>query len=44
MHETGDPLLDGPVAPLPGSRLNLTDAVSAGEPTVVAGEGVALGS
>ena len=44
MRETGDPLLDGPVAPRPGARLNRTDAVSPGEPTVVAGEGVALGA
>jgi arylsulfatase A-like enzyme len=40
MRETGDPLLDGPVAPLPGSRLNHPDAVSAAEPTIVAGDGV----
>jgi arylsulfatase A-like enzyme len=36
MRETGDPLIDGPVVPLPGSELNLPDAVSPSEPTVIA--------
>jgi N-sulfoglucosamine sulfohydrolase len=32
MHETGDPLLDGPVVPPPGVELNEPDQRSAGEP------------
>lgn len=38
MRETGDPLLDGPVAPAPGTLLNQADALSPSEPTIVAGE------
>jgi N-sulfoglucosamine sulfohydrolase len=35
MRETDDPLLDGPIEPLPGSRINLPHHVSADDPTVV---------
>jgi N-sulfoglucosamine sulfohydrolase len=35
MVETGDPLLDGPVEPLPGSALNRVDQRSPQDPTVV---------
>jgi N-sulfoglucosamine sulfohydrolase len=34
MRETGDPLLEGPIAPPPGVRINLPDQRSALEPTV----------
>jgi arylsulfatase A-like enzyme len=34
MRATGDPLLDGPVAPPPGAELNLPDQRSPSEPTV----------
>jgi N-sulfoglucosamine sulfohydrolase len=37
MRETGDPLLDGPVRPPSGARVNLPDQVSPSEPTVTAG-------
>jgi N-sulfoglucosamine sulfohydrolase len=37
MSETADPLLDGPVAPPPGARINLPDQRSPSEPTVTAG-------
>jgi N-sulfoglucosamine sulfohydrolase len=36
MRETGDPLLDGPVAPAPGAEFNDPDQVSPGEPTHIA--------
>ena len=36
MRETGDPLLDGPVAPAPGSQLNLPSQRSPDDPTVTA--------
>lgn len=36
MHETGDPLLDGPVQPPPGARINLPSQVSPDEPLFVA--------
>jgi N-sulfoglucosamine sulfohydrolase len=36
MRETGDPLLDGPVAPPPGAEYNLPDQLSADEPTRIA--------
>jgi N-sulfoglucosamine sulfohydrolase len=42
MRETGDPLLDGPIEPLPGSRLNLPHHVSADDPAVVVGDRVLL--
>jgi arylsulfatase A-like enzyme len=32
MHDTGDPLLDGPVAPPPGAEINDPDSRSAGDP------------
>jgi N-sulfoglucosamine sulfohydrolase len=35
MHDTADPLLDGPVAPPPGAEINLPDQVSPNDPTVV---------
>jgi hypothetical protein len=35
MRETDDPLLDGPVPPLPGSALNRTDQVSPDDPVDV---------
>ena len=34
-RETGDPLLDGPVEPLPGSALNRVDQRSPDDPTYV---------
>jgi len=34
MRETGDPLLEGPIAPPPGAEINLPDQVSPSEPTV----------
>ena len=34
MRETADPLLDGPVAPPPGAKINLPDQISPLEPTV----------
>jgi arylsulfatase A-like enzyme len=37
MRDTGDPLLDGPVAAPPGVRLNRQDQVSAEEPTYTVG-------
>jgi hypothetical protein len=36
MRETGDPLLDGPVDPVPGARLNHPDQRSPDDPTFVA--------
>ena len=33
---TADPLLDGPIAPPPGARVNLPDQRSPSEPTVTA--------
>jgi N-sulfoglucosamine sulfohydrolase len=36
MRETADPLLDGPIAPPPGARVNLPDQRSPSEPTVTA--------
>jgi hypothetical protein len=36
MRMTGDPLLQGPVAPPSGAHYNHPDARSAGEPTLVA--------
>lgn len=36
MRDTRDPLLDGPVAPPPGARINLPDQVSPAEPTIAA--------
>ena len=36
MRETEDPLLNGPVAPLPGSALNTPDQRSPSDPTVTA--------
>jgi N-sulfoglucosamine sulfohydrolase len=36
MRDTGDPLLDGPIAPPPGAEFNLVDQVSASEPTHIA--------
>jgi len=44
MRETSDPLLDGPVAPRPGSRRNLPGALSATEPTVLAGDDAVVGA
>jgi N-sulfoglucosamine sulfohydrolase len=41
MEETSDPLLDGPVAAPAGARINAQDQVSAEEPTVTVGAGVA---
>ena len=35
MHETGDPLLDGAVAPLPGSELNHPAQRSPADPTMI---------
>ena len=35
MRETSDPLLDGPVEPLPGTALNAPDQVSPDDPTFV---------
>jgi hypothetical protein len=32
MRGTGDPLLDGPVAPPPGAEVNDPDFMSAGDP------------
>jgi arylsulfatase A-like enzyme len=40
MERTGDPLLDGPVPPPPGTRINAQDQVSANEPTFTAGSHV----
>jgi len=34
MRETADPLLDGPVAPPPGAKINLPDQISPLEPTL----------
>ena len=42
MRETADPLLDGPVAPPPGARVNAQDQRSAGEETSVAGSGAGV--
>jgi arylsulfatase A-like enzyme len=36
MAETGDPLLDGPVEPLPGAAINTPDQLSPDDPTSVA--------
>jgi N-sulfoglucosamine sulfohydrolase len=36
MRDTSDPILDGPIAPPPGARLNLPDQISPSEPTVTA--------
>jgi hypothetical protein len=36
MRETGDPLLDGPVAPPPGAEFNTPDQRSPSEPTLTA--------
>ena len=36
MRDTADPLLDGPVEPLPGSRLNRVDQISPDDPMEVA--------
>ncbi len=36
MRETDDPLLDGPIEPLPGSALNRTDQRSPDDPTFIA--------
>jgi len=33
MRDTGDPLLDGPVAPPPGAEINEPDQRSAADPT-----------
>lgn len=35
MHETQDPLLDGPIDPLPGSQLNRPDQRSPDDPTFI---------
>jgi hypothetical protein len=35
MHETGDPLLHGPVQPPPGAEINTPDQRSPSEPTIV---------
>ena len=35
MHETGDPLLNGPLIPPPGVEINSPDQVSASEPLTV---------
>ena len=43
MAETGDPLLDGPVAPPPGAEYNEQGQVSAREPTRVTPPGAAAG-
>ncbi len=40
MRETGDPLLNGPVAPPPGARINAQDQRSASEPGLIAGKDV----
>jgi hypothetical protein len=37
MRETGDPLLDGPVAPPPGAEVNDPDQRSASDPVTVHG-------
>jgi hypothetical protein len=37
MRDTGDPLLDGPVAPPPGAELNDPDQLSASEPVLGGG-------
>jgi N-sulfoglucosamine sulfohydrolase len=42
MRDTGDPLLDGPIEPLPGSRLNLPHHVSPDDPAVVVADRVLL--
>jgi hypothetical protein len=36
MRDTGDPLLDGPVAQPPGAQINLPDQRSPLEPTITA--------
>jgi N-sulfoglucosamine sulfohydrolase len=36
MRDTDDPILDGPIAPPPGARINLPDQISPSEPTVIA--------
>ena len=36
MHDTRDPLLDGPIAPPPGAEINLPDQISPSEPTFIA--------
>ena len=36
MHDTRDPLLDGPIAPPPGAEINLPDQISPSEPTFTA--------
>ena len=41
MHETGDPLLDGPVPAPAGAQINSQDQASAAEPTFTAGGRVA---
>ena len=35
MQDTDDPLLEGPVKPLPGAEINLPDQRSPRDPTVV---------
>jgi hypothetical protein len=42
MEESGDPLLDGPVAAPPGVRLNRQDQLSAEEPTYTVGTEAAV--
>jgi hypothetical protein len=39
MRDTGDPLLDGPVAPPPGAEVNDPDQRSADDPRTVVGGG-----
>jgi hypothetical protein len=43
MVKTGDPLLDGPIEPPPGARINRQDQRSAADPTYVPLPAVAAG-